>query len=70
MASRLGVEYPIDIQVTSKPRADYRTDEWTQTELPCAPAIMIGDVVVVEGSDITDEKVVSEIKRQLGILDA
>lgn len=67
MASRLGAEYPIDIETTSKPLADYRTDEWADTELPCAPAIMIGEEVVAEGSDVTEEKVVAEIRKQLGM---
>jgi len=67
MASRLGADYPIDIATTSQPKADYRTDEWADTELPCAPAIMIGDEVVAEGSDVTEEKVVAEIRKQLGL---
>jgi hypothetical protein len=67
MASRLGAEYPIDIEATSKPHSEYRTDEWTDTELPCAPAIMIGEEVVAEGSDVTEEKVVAEIRKQLGM---
>jgi hypothetical protein len=67
MASRLGAEYPIDIETTSKPFAEYRTDQWTDTDLPCAPAIMIGEEVVAEGSDVTEEKVVAEIRKQLGL---
>ena len=67
MASRLGAEYPIDIEATSKPHAEYRTDEWAETELPCAPAIMIGEEVVAEGSDVTEEKVVAEIRKQLAM---
>ena len=67
MASRLGAEYPIDIETTSKLFAEYRTDEWAETELPCAPAIMIGEEVVAEGSDVKEEKVVAEIREQLGM---
>ena len=67
MAPRLGAEYPIDTETISKPIAEYRTDEWTDTELPCAPAIMIGEEVVAEGSDIAEEKVVAEIRQQLGM---
>jgi hypothetical protein len=68
MASRLGAEYPLDIETVSKPLAEYRTDEWEDTELPCAPAIMIGEEVVAEGSDVSEEAVVSEIRKQLGML--
>lgn len=67
MASRLGAEYPIEIETTSKPFAEYRTDEWEETELPCAPAIMIGEEIVAEGSDVTEDKVVNEIRKQLGM---
>jgi hypothetical protein len=67
MASRLGAEYPIEIETTSKPLAGYQTDEWADTELPCAPAIMIGEEIVAEGSDISEEKVVAEIRKQLGM---
>jgi hypothetical protein len=67
MASRLGAEYPVDIEATSKPFAEYRTDEWADTQLPCAPAIIIGEEVVAEGSDVTEEKVVAEIRKQLGM---
>ncbi|MFH1117900.1 MAG: hypothetical protein V1792_28600 [Pseudomonadota bacterium] len=67
MASRLGAEYPIDVEVTSKPRDEYRTDEWEDTELPCAPAVMVGEEVVTEGSDVTEEKVVAETRKQLGM---
>ena len=63
----MGAEYPIDIEATSKPYAEYRTNEWAETELPCAPAIMIGEEVVAEGSDVTEEKVVAEIRKQLGM---
>ena len=67
MASRLGAEYPVEFEVTSKPKAEYQTDEWADTELPCAPAIMIGEEIVAEGSDVTEEKVVAQIRKQLGM---
>ncbi len=63
----MGAEYPVNIETTSKPYAEYRTDEWADTELPCAPAIMIGEEVVAEGSDVTEENVVAEIRKQLGM---
>ncbi len=67
MASRLGAEYPVEFEITSKPKADYQTDDWADTDLPCAPAIMIGEEVVTEGSDIPEEKVVNEIRKQLNM---
>ncbi len=59
--------YPVDIETTSKPKAEYQSDEWADTDLPCAPAVMIGEEVVAEGSDVTEEKVVAEIRKQLGM---
>ena len=67
MASRLGPEYPIEIETTSKPRAEYQTEEYMELDLPRAPAIMVGDEVVAEGSDVAEEKVVAEIRKQLGM---
>ncbi len=67
MSSRLGAEYPIEIETMSKPRAEYQTDEYMELDLPRAPAIMVGDEVLVEGSDVTEEKVVAEIRKQLGM---
>jgi len=67
MASRLGAEYSIELETISKPRAEYQTDEYMELDLPRAPAIMVGEEVVVEGSDVTEEKVVAEIRKQLGM---
>lgn len=67
MSSRLGAEYPIEIETTSKPRAEYQTEEYMELDLPRAPAIMVGDEVVVEGSDVAEEKVVAAIRKQLGM---
>ncbi|MBI4965263.1 MAG: hypothetical protein HY913_18450 [Desulfomonile tiedjei] len=67
MASRLGAGYPIEIDTTSKPRDEYQTDDWAETDLPCAPAVMVGEEVLVEGSDVTEEKLVAEIRKQLGM---
>ncbi len=67
MSSRLGAEYPIKIETTSKPRAEYQTEEYMELDLPRAPAIMVEDEVVVEGSDVSEEEVVAEIRKQLGM---
>ncbi len=67
MSPRLGAEYPLEIEIVSKPRAEYQTEEYMELDLPRAPAIMVGDEVVVEGSDIVEEKVVAEIRKQLGM---
>jgi len=67
MMPRLGANYPIEIDVTSKPIADYQTDEYFELDLPVAPAVMVGDEIVVEGSSISEEKLEATICRHLGI---
>jgi hypothetical protein len=67
MMPRLGATYPIEIDVTSKPIADYQTDEYFELDLPVAPAVMVGDEIVVEGSGISEEKVEAIICRHLGM---
>lgn len=63
----LGQKYDIEIEVTSKPKAEYHTDEYFELDLPVAPAIMVGDEIVVEGSDIDQFEVESAICRQLNL---
>ena len=53
--------------MTSKPIADYQTDEYFELNLPVAPAVMVGDEIVVEGSGIPEEKVEAVICRHLGL---
>ena len=48
----LGTKYPIDIEVISKPKAEYMTDAYFELDLPVAPAVMVADEIVVEGSNI------------------
>ncbi|MCP4576072.1 MAG: hypothetical protein GY846_07300 [Deltaproteobacteria bacterium] len=67
MMPRLGETYDIEIETISKPPAQYNTDEYFELDLPVAPAIMIGEDILTEGSDISDEKVETAICEQLGI---
>jgi hypothetical protein len=67
MMPRLGATYPIEIDVTSRSIADYQTDEYFELDLPVAPAVMVGDEIVVEGSGISEEKVEAAICRHLGM---
>jgi len=67
MMPRLGEKYDIGIEVTSKPKAEYNTDEYFELDLPLAPAVMVGEEIVVEGSNISEEEVEVVICRHLGI---
>jgi hypothetical protein len=50
---RLGSSYAIQLDVTSKPIAEYHTDEYFGLDLPVAPAVMVADEIVIEGSDVS-----------------
>ena len=68
MMPRLGKKYKeIEIEVTSKPVAEYQTDDYFELELPVAPAVMVGEEIVVEGSNVSQDKVESVICRCLGM---
>ena len=61
----LGQKYEIDIEVMSKPKADYLTDDYFELDLPVAPAVMVGDEIVAEGSDVAQSAIETAICRQL-----
>jgi hypothetical protein len=67
MTPRLGEKYDIDIETISKPKAEYSTDGYFELDLPVAPAVMVGEEIVVEGSDVSDEKLEGVICRHLGL---
>ncbi len=68
MMPRLGEKYKdIEIEVISKPIADYQNDEYFELDLPVAPAVMVGDEIVVEGSNVSQDKVEEVICRHLGV---
>ena len=52
MMPRLGQKYQFECEVISKPIAEYQTDEYFELDLPTAPAVMVGDEIVVEGADV------------------
>ena len=66
MMPRLGQKYELEVEVLSKPIAEYNTDEYFELELPVAPAIMVEDEIVVEGSDVSEEKLENAIRAKLG----
>ena len=67
MIPRLGEKYKVEIETISKPRQEYRTEEYARSGLPIAPAIMVGDELVVQGCDVAEEKVEAAICRHLGM---
>ncbi len=67
MMPRLGSKYAVEIEITSRPASEYQTDEYFELELPTAPSVMVGDEIVVEGSDVPEDKLEACICRQLGL---
>ncbi len=65
MAPRLGAKHPLEIEMRSNPRAYYQSPEYMELNLPAAPAVMVGDEVIVEGSDIGERELECVICRQL-----
>lgn len=62
---RLGAKYHIDIETIAKPKADYMTDAYFELDLPVDQAVMVGEEIVVEGSDVSEEKLESIIRANL-----
>jgi len=65
MMPRLGGKYSIDIETISKPKAEYLTDEYFSLDQPVAPAVMVGDEIVVEETDVEEHTVEACICRHL-----
>ena len=63
----MGGKYDIDIQVISKPIAEYQTDEYFELDLPAAPAVMVGEEIVVEGTDVAEDALEAVIRSHLGL---
>ena len=57
----------MEIETTSKPNQEYRTEEYARLGLPMAPAIMVGDELIVQGCDVDEEKVEAAICWHLGL---
>jgi len=43
------------------------SDEYFELDLPVAPAVMVGEEIVVEGTDVREEAIEKVICRQLGL---
>ena len=67
MIPGLGKMYDIEIETIAKPKDDYMTDEYFELDLPVAPAVMVGDEIVVEGTDVAERDLEKVICRQLDL---
>ena len=66
---RLGKRYEIDFETIEKPKDEYMTDEYFELDLPMAPAVMVGDEILVEGTDVSEDKLEGAICRHLGLVE-
>jgi len=67
MIPGLGEKYEIEIETIAKPKGEYMTDEYFELDLPVAPAVMVGDEILMEGNDVSEEKLEGAICRHLGL---
>ena len=67
MMPRLGQRYELEIETISKPNAEYLTDEYFELDLPVAPAVMVAEEIVVEGSDVPEDELEEVICKHLGL---
>ncbi len=63
----MGEKYEVEAEIVSKPRAEYQTAEYLKLGLPPAPAAMVAEEVVIQGPNISEEKVEAAIRRHLGL---
>ena len=67
MMPRLGQKYDIEIETIAKAKEEYMTDEYFELDLPLAPAVMVADEIVVEGTDISEHELEKVICRHLNL---
>jgi hypothetical protein len=67
MLPRLGGKYELEIETTSKPKAEYHTDAYYALDLPVAPAVMVGEEIIVEGKDIGEAELETAVRRHLNL---
>ena len=65
MMPRLGAKYDIEVETIEKPKDEYMTDEYFELDLPVAPAVMVGEEIIVEGTDISKRKLEAAIKASI-----
>jgi len=67
MIPGLGEKYDIEIETIARPKDEYMTDEYFELDLPVAPAVMVGDEIVVEGTDVSKIDLEKAVCRHLGL---
>ncbi len=66
MMPGLGKKFPVEIEVISKPRKEYQSDDYKITGMPSAPAIMM-DNKLVATKDVSLDFLEKVIHKHLGM---
>jgi len=61
----LGQKYRIDLEIVSKSREEYQGEEYKASGQPAAPAVVVGEELIHQGSGISEENLEIAIKRHL-----
>lgn len=64
---RLGQKYEIEIETISKPKTEYAASEYLELGLPRAPAVMVGDEIIIKGTDASEGELEALICKQLNL---
>ena len=67
MIPGLGEKFEIEIETIAKPKDEYMTDEYFELDLPVAPAVMVGNEIAVEGTDVSEIDLEKVICQHLGL---
>ena len=67
MIPGLGDKYEVEIETIARPQDEYITDEYFELDQPVAPAVMVGDEIVVEATDVSEVDLEKVICRHLGL---
>jgi hypothetical protein len=65
MIPGLGERCEIEIEIIRKARREYHSEAYSKTNLPAAPAIMVGEEIVVQGKDISEAELEKIIRSRL-----
>ena len=65
MIPGLGERYEIETEIITKDRREYHSEAYSKTNLPAAPAIMVGEEIVVQGEDILEAELEKIIRSRL-----
>ncbi len=67
MLPGLGEKYAVTIETVSQSRDAYRREEYQKSGLPAAPAVMVGEEVVVQGAAVSQDRLEEVIRRHLAV---